>query len=192
MSRAFEKPQLSERRVALAADLFWANGYAATGIRQLAKAFDLETASLYHYVDKKEDILYAICRAALQGSLREISQILDSDIDPEVKLDQFIDSHVKGVLTAGRLHAVMLTELRSLTQAHKREVLQWRRDYERCVRRLVSPLVSDTRSDTTLPAMAILGMLNWTIFWYRDNGKEPIEEIIRFMAKSSRSVLSAA
>ena len=44
----------------VASELFHANGYAATSIRDIARALSVQGASLYAHVTSKEDVLWAI------------------------------------------------------------------------------------------------------------------------------------
>jgi TetR/AcrR family transcriptional regulator, cholesterol catabolism regulator len=43
-----------------ASELFRSQGYAATSVRDIARALDLQGASLYSHVASKEDVLFAI------------------------------------------------------------------------------------------------------------------------------------
>ena len=54
-----------DRVQAAALALFAARGYHGTGIRQLADAAGLSSASLYHYMGTKEELLVAIMRTSL-------------------------------------------------------------------------------------------------------------------------------
>ena len=49
---------------AAALTLFAERGYHGTGIRQLADAAGLSSASLYHYMGTKEELLSRSCAAA--------------------------------------------------------------------------------------------------------------------------------
>ena len=44
----------------VASELFHANGYAATSVRDIARALDIQGASLYAHVASKEDVLWSI------------------------------------------------------------------------------------------------------------------------------------
>ena len=44
----------------VASGLFHANGYAATSVRDIAQALDIQGASLYAHVASKEDVLWSI------------------------------------------------------------------------------------------------------------------------------------
>ena len=45
---------------AVAGELFHAQGYAATSVRDIARALDMQGASLYAHVTSKEDLLWSI------------------------------------------------------------------------------------------------------------------------------------
>ena len=44
----------------VAGELFHANGYAPTSVRDIARALDMQGASLYAHVSSKEDLLWSI------------------------------------------------------------------------------------------------------------------------------------
>ena len=44
----------------VASELFHANGYAATSVRDIARALDIQGASLYAHVASKEDLLWMV------------------------------------------------------------------------------------------------------------------------------------
>ena len=50
----------SGNRTTVTVMLFHANGYAATSVRDIAKALDIQGASLYAHVASKEDVLFSI------------------------------------------------------------------------------------------------------------------------------------
>ncbi|MEO8208725.1 MAG: helix-turn-helix domain-containing protein, partial [Chloroflexota bacterium] len=54
--------ELTRRRAIedVASELFREHGYAATSVRDIARAVDIQGASLYAHVTSKEDVLWAI------------------------------------------------------------------------------------------------------------------------------------
>src|SRR5437868_14777067 len=49
-----------ERLVEVACNLFWMQGYAATGIAEILKVADAGSGSLYYFFPTKEDLLLAV------------------------------------------------------------------------------------------------------------------------------------
>jgi TetR/AcrR family transcriptional regulator, cholesterol catabolism regulator len=152
-----------------AAALFLARGYATSTTRDLAEALGIRKASLYHYIDGKEDLLYAICRQ----SLDELSETIRATIaatPPEDCISEVILTHLRTVLARQDMYSVTLMETRSLTGARKTEILAAREAY----RSLVGEAVAQGQAngqirsdiDDRFLTMALLNHLNWVLFWY--------------------------
>jgi len=54
------KSDTRERLVEVAAQLFWEQGYAATGVAQILRAAEARSGSLYYFFPTKEDLLIAV------------------------------------------------------------------------------------------------------------------------------------
>src|SRR5438477_4474521 len=63
----------TDRLFDTASELFWRQGYAATTTREIATAFGIQQASLYHHMASKEDLLYRICLSSLEPFLEEVT-----------------------------------------------------------------------------------------------------------------------
>jgi hypothetical protein len=92
-----------------------------------------------------------------------------------------IKSHIIAELDDAAMHAVMLIELPALGEARRREVIEFRDDYERLVYETIvrAQASGSIRNDTTarLLTLALLDMLNWAVFWYRKSGSMTAEEL---------------
>jgi len=60
MSPEPESKDTRERLVAAAAELFWRQGYAATGVAQILREAGARSGSLYYFFPTKEDLLMAV------------------------------------------------------------------------------------------------------------------------------------
>jgi AcrR family transcriptional regulator len=169
------------RLTATAAELFRTKGFAATTTRELAAALGIQKATLYHHIRRKEDLLYKLCVDSLTR-MDEVAELTESEYtDPLERLSNFISSHVITALEDRDQHAVMLTELRALPPDERAEVLIMRRRYEDRVDRLIlaAQRAGRIRADAS-PSdlrLALLNMLNWTIFWFRPEGNHTPEEL---------------
>ncbi|MFC6343862.1 TetR/AcrR family transcriptional regulator [Nocardioides hankookensis] len=118
-----------ERVQAAALALFAERGYHGTGIRQLAEAAGLSSASLYHYMGTKEELLVAIMRASLTELLDAAEATADLD-DPQDRLVALVDLHVRTHASAPERTLVVDDEVNTLSAPARAEVVTLRDRYE--------------------------------------------------------------
>jgi AcrR family transcriptional regulator len=168
-----EEQEDRDRILLIAADLFRRKGYAGSTTRELAGLLGLKKASLYHYVESKEDLLYDICIEGLRRIDSAISKV-EETAPADKRLQMMITRHVVSALEDRDLHAVMLIELRALTPARLALVIEHRDAYEDRIRSLIIAGQESRLLRTDITAkyltLALLSMLNWTIFWYDPAG----------------------
>lgn len=167
-------PGTGERLLATAASLFRRHGYAGAGTRQLASLLGIRSASLYHHMGSKEDLLYRLSVDALVRIREEVERAVAEHAAPPDRLRALVRAHVATALADQDEHAVMLMELRALSGERRAEVLALRDRYELSVRRVIADAQDRgaLRRDIAPKhlALALLNLLNWTIFWYQPGG----------------------
>lgn len=170
-----------ERLRTVAANLFWAQGYAATTTRGLASAMGMKKASLYNYINSKEDLLYWLCIDSLQNIHLAVEEAVVSHENPTQRVKALIGAHVSAMLEDKNKHAVMLTEMRSLTSERRHEVIGLRDDYENLIRSILAEAQKDGGLRTDLSAkyleLSLLNLMNWAIFWFRPNQEMSPEQL---------------
>jgi AcrR family transcriptional regulator len=72
--------------LAAAADLFIAQGFAATGTREIAAQAGLRQASLFHYFAHKDDLLDELLDRTVSPALAAASWLDSAQAEPEVRL----------------------------------------------------------------------------------------------------------
>lgn len=170
----------SERLVDTAAALFRARGYARSSTRQLGDLLGIRGASLYHHIRSKEDILYEICVRSLTTITEDVEAAVAIDAPMEERLRAMVRAHVVRALSDRDLHATMLAELRELSDERREDILERRRAYERLVREQLERGQAEgalrTDVDAKYLGLALLNLLNWTIFWFEPGaGLDPEE-----------------
>src|ERR1700728_784101 len=75
---------MESRLLAEAASLFRQRGFAASSTRMLAQRVGLQSASIYHYVKTKEELLYRICITSLE---RISGKVQAARADTDMPLD---------------------------------------------------------------------------------------------------------
>jgi AcrR family transcriptional regulator len=127
----------ADRLFDTAADLFWRRGYAATTTREIATAFGIQQASLYHHIANKEDLLFRICVSSLEPFVKDVPAAVAQAECPLDRIKLLIRAHLTTLLRYQQRNVTQLTELRSLSARHRTEVLALRDKYEQFSRSIL-------------------------------------------------------
>jgi len=156
-----------------AAQIFREKGFHAASMQDIAQAVNLQKASLYYHVSSKQDLLLALLDRALDLLIEILEPIAGSTLPPEEKIRQAISSYLKTLLDNRDLAAVLLLEHRSLEPQYRARHAPRRDRFEHLWRAIIQEGM-DQRvfrcADPALAARYLLGVLNWTITWYRPDG----------------------
>ena len=160
--------------VQAAAQIFRQKGYHATSMQEIADAVHLQKASLYHHVEGKQEILLEILDHALDRLTADISGVIDSDLSPTLKLRSGMRAYT-AMLTEDRdLASVLLLEYRGLDAKLRARHIARRDRVDQLWRRLVQEGMDAGEFRTVDPVMtsfALLGVQNWMITWFHENGR---------------------
>ena len=163
-----------ERLLAGAADLFRRKGYLGTTTRELSAVLGIQNGSLYYHMEKKEDLLYKMCRVALEDVSDELAATA-VESDPLQRLSKMMRAYVALALVDRDRHATMLVELKALSKRRRDEIVRLR---DRNVAVVESTIVqaqqrSQLRADISAKylTLAMFNMANWSIFWFRPDGE---------------------
>jgi TetR/AcrR family transcriptional regulator, cholesterol catabolism regulator len=169
-----------EEILATAAELFWEKGYSATAMSEIAAALDIQKASLYHHIRAKETLLYELSIDSMHHMIDAASSA--SELAPLPRLQAIIERHLHALISDQSKHATALTELRSLPAEQRAHVVELRDRYDRIIDEAIrSVQVANglwPEIPTKLLRLSLLGMLNWTVFWYRDEGMDDITRTV--------------
>ncbi|MFG1711133.1 TetR/AcrR family transcriptional regulator [Nonomuraea sp. M3C6] len=162
--------------------LFARQGYAATSIRDLAKAVNMTNAGIYHHVSSKEALLADLMRVAQRGLIDATGRMLANVERPADRLALLISSLTAVHALSPMTTRVMDGELRSLTPgstAHD-EIIALRDAYEAHWKRALADGVSATAfrvADQKLTRLALMSMCTGTSEWYRPDGDSTLEQV---------------
>jgi TetR/AcrR family transcriptional regulator, cholesterol catabolism regulator len=170
----------ADRLLPVAAGLFRRRGYAQTSTRELALRLGIQSGSLYHYIEGKDDLLFQICSSALTR-IEEAVRKATANVPVTGKVQAAIRSHLICALTDRDSHATMLVEMRALPAKRKAAIVEQRDQYEELVRTIIveaqeaGALRSDI--DPKYLTLSMLNLLNWSIFWFDPDGPLTEEEL---------------
>jgi len=163
-----------------AAQVFRQKGFHGASMSDIAEAVNLQKASLYHHVSSKQEILLEILDQALQLLLDRISSITAQNVPVDKKLQLMIREYLQILVDNIDLAAVLLFEHRSLDRRQHARHVPNRDKFEALWRDVIAEGVRVKTfkcDDPALTARALLGLMNWTITWYRADGEKTIQQI---------------
>lgn len=164
----------------VAVSLFAVRGFAATGIRELGAGIGINSATLYHYVGSKEDLLVSIMRDCLNEMIRTGSEALSHSNEPIVQLARLISAHVGFTATNPLTARVAEYEMRALTATHRPQMQALRDQYEalfaQVLKRGVQTGVFNT-DDLSMARLALMEMGTGVAHWYRPEGRLRLAEV---------------
>lgn len=155
-----------------AARVFRRHGYAASGMREIAREADLSPGNLYHYFNGKHEILYFCQDRSLDRMLDAVRQARLSRAPAVSQLRAVLRAHVLCMLDELEGAAAHL-EVESLPDELRENIIRKRDRYERSVRRLVAAGMrreATEAHDAGLVTRAMLGAMNWSARWFRPEG----------------------
>jgi AcrR family transcriptional regulator len=162
-----------------ASSLFREHGYSGTSVRDIARALDIQGASLYAHVTSKQDVLWSIVeRTATRFEAAADAALSGADpwpvAGPGSRLAAIVRAHV-GVITDDVERAsVFVSEWRSLSAERRNEIARRRDTYERRFRAVITDGIAAGTFAAVDPALAatfILTALNGIVTWYRPDGR---------------------
>lgn len=160
-------------------------GLHGAGMREIAAEAGMRAGNLYYYFENKQDLLAFCQQDALEGLLRLAEWVAGSSLAADQKLFLLIAGHVQ-LLNEGTPGSLAHLEIEALEPGRRDEILPRRDLYEGVIRDLVSAgaeagifRVSDAKTAT----LAILGAVNWTVKWFRPDGRKTAAAIGRDFAE---------
>ena len=177
-----------------AAQIFREKGFHAASMQDIAEAVNLQKASLYHHVSSKQEILLALLDQALDLLIQHIEQVLARPLPSDQKLSAAMQANLEAMLEHRDLAAVLLLEYRSLDPQFRARHIPRRDRFERLWRDLIQEGVDQGMfvcEDPGTASKALLGVMNWTITWYRPDGSLTPSSIAESFAKLFLSGLLA-
>lgn len=187
MSTSAQSP--GNRREAIlqtAKRLFAERGYRETNLNDVAVRLGIRRQALYHYFGSKDDILFELVERAGQAVDIAARKSLESDLSPVDKLDEIVRSHVRQVLGDADVFRIQFEEVSKMQGERGDELRRSQRVY---VRRVAEVIESGQREGSlvsippTTQALSIIGMCNWTIYWYDPSHGPGVEEVAAYISR---------
>lgn len=159
--------------------LFVENGYHGTGIQEISEAVGLQRGALYHHIGSKEQLLFEISMTLLRQAMETTEPIVASNDPPDVKLRLLSRALMHHHSAHGDGWSVAIREARFLSDAHRKEVVAARDEFERVWHEVLDDGAARGlwRPVDGVDVRGILGMCNYAARWLNPDGPLPPEQI---------------
>jgi AcrR family transcriptional regulator len=169
-----------------AAKLFAQRGFGGTNLQDIADSLGISRPALYYYFKSKEEILASLVEeVTVFSGLQATELAAKADFNPSDTLRQMTFNHAKWLLE----HTV---EFRVVDRTENDLPAATRRRHDKAKRALLDNFVRTIERgielghfrpvDATIAAFSILGMCNWTAWWFMPEGRVPLAEIAKSIA----------
>lgn len=158
--------------------LFAVQGYHGTSMKDIARALNLRAPSLYNYVESKQQILHSIMVIAMNRALQALDEAVSPDEHVATQLRHATESLVLNFLRNPDEVTVCNTEIRSLEEPGRTEIIELRDRYSRRVREIIQRGVSSGEFGTKEPQLAsyvILDLGDSAKAWFKPDG--PLQDV---------------
>lgn len=170
-------PRQDNRRVQLldaAARLFNQRGYHATSMRDIAKAVDMLSGSIYYHFNSKQEMLLAVYAEGARRIGISVDAAVARETDPWGRLEAASAAHLDALSLTHRDYAqVMIRTLPQEADGVGVRLREIRREYEAKFRRLIDALPLPPDVDRHYLRLMLIGALNWSHVWYKPGGDSP-------------------
>jgi TetR/AcrR family transcriptional regulator, cholesterol catabolism regulator len=152
-----------------AANIFFAKGFHATSIEDVARDVGMLKGSLYYYIKSKEDLLFQLLLAGIEDSDAYIARQIDTNGDPVEQLERAIRAQIDYIIKNRVQFGLFLHEFDSLSGKRQHKLISVMSRYNS---RFVELVRRAQEQDKIIPGEpwiivnGILGMCNWLYRWY--------------------------
>jgi AcrR family transcriptional regulator len=160
--------QKRDELIEAAVELFAANGYAGTSIRDIAKITGRSVSNVYHYFKDKESLWLAILEYSVQGMPARLRAAVEGDAGPRERFARLIRAHLEESVRHRREAKIFFIDEERLSPVGKR--------INKRIQKEILDIYLDElkRLGTQVPlhegnlrvlAFNVLGVINWHLRW---------------------------
>ena len=162
-----------------AARLFREKGYAATSMRDIAAAADMLPGSLYYHFAAKEDLLVAVYEEGVRLITDKVRTAVARHVEPWQRLEAAAVAHLEALLKTGDYALVVIRVLPQDVPKAAARLVKLRDGYDSLFAELVAALPLPPETDRQTFRLLLLGALNWSQHWFREDGRNTPRGIAR-------------
>ncbi|MBA2176403.1 TetR/AcrR family transcriptional regulator [Halobacillus locisalis] len=172
---------MKEKILNTSTELFGKRGFQETSIQDIVSSNQLTKGTFYYYFKNKEDVLVHIHEQFIDSLLAQQNEIMAEGRTAHDQLRSMVRMLIGNIRTNANSAMVFFREMRHLSQAKTDDILPKRHLFQRNIASVIEQGIqlgefrSDLRAD--MLSFAVLGIANWSYFWYEPDGEVGEEEL---------------
>ncbi|MFD3654681.1 TetR/AcrR family transcriptional regulator [Streptomyces sp. 24-1644] len=173
-------PEAARRLLVAAVEAFAERGYHATTTRDIAGRAGMSPAALYIHYKTKEELLHRISRIGHDRALALLEAEAGGDGPAAERLAGAVRSFVRWHAERYTTARVVQYELDALSDEHRTEIIELRRQSDAVVRRIISEGVAAGEFDVPdVPGttLAVLSLCIDVARWFNAQGSRTPDEV---------------
>lgn len=175
------KKRLKERIIDAALILFEEKGYHGVTVEQIVDRCHTSKGGFYHNFKSKDELLYSIHDIFISYVLDKAKEAYDKYETPISRMYAIIHSFTK-VFDMYKPHITVFYQESTYLKSEFQEAINKKRDqYRDIIYQVIKEgqETGDFRNEVPpdIATMGLIGMINWTYKWFKQDGSLTIEEI---------------
>jgi AcrR family transcriptional regulator len=155
--------------VRAAAQVFGRGGYERATLDEIASIVGIQKGSLYHHIDSKEQLLFAIHVQLYEELDRRMDAVVIDATEPAIeKIEGVVSAIIETIAKHREMVNVFLRDYRALEPNHLEDLVQHRRHLLKRIEIIIRQIFADERRndlDIRYTIYAVLGMCYWVNEW---------------------------
>ena len=167
-----------------AAALFAKVGYPGAKMQDIARACGASKSMLYHYYPTKDDLMFAMLEEHLQKVIAGIEEVAAVPGTNKDRFAAFVQVYAQKSAQSRRRHVTAMNDVKFLPKAMQGPLLVLQRQITDQVSAMLRGLNPGLPEGVYKPyTMLLLGMLNWTDYWFKPGGEMKPQELCERIAR---------
>jgi AcrR family transcriptional regulator len=177
---------LRESILEVATRLFIERGFDGTGLNDIADAVGLSRPALYYYFKSKEAILEELTTAVTRTAAELATAAIPEEMrTPSGILRHLVMRHAMLILSHPLQFRVVERNENNLPPKQRKLAEQSRRAVLEQFRQAIESGIDQGKfrvMDAKIAAFSIIGMCNWTAWWFNPSGQVSMDDVARQIA----------
>jgi TetR/AcrR family transcriptional regulator, cholesterol catabolism regulator len=189
---AYRKKQAEIRNAA--GQVFRQRGFHATTLNDVAAEAGVDRASLYYYVESKEQLFRDVVGETVAANIEATEKIVKEDISAIEKLERIVHQLMSSFeANYPYMHVFVQEDIVKLKDDSSADtdwmttVLEWNLKYFRLVRGVVNDGIRRGEIRSVLPAgmvaNCLIGLMNYSNLWFQPDGVLDAKDVARGMCE---------